>query len=149
MKTGTELIIEERAWQIAAEGYDSTHDDKHAHGEIGIAGLAYYTATNGYTTRGDPPSWWPWGKSWFKPDGHLRNCIKAGALIRAERERLERLRQEVAAEINRLQRDTASGEGGRGDEREQNNNLGRHNLVRTRHLSAADFAGIRRMLVSG
>lgn len=39
---------------------------------------------------------WPWDKSWWKPtpDDRIRELIKAGALIAAEIDRLQRLNKE-------------------------------------------------------
>jgi hypothetical protein len=97
------LIAAERARQQTVEGWTAEHDDKHDRGELGIAALSYYAASPlGYQTRGDPPVIWPWAKSWFKPAGHVGNCIKAGALIRAERDRLDRLEAEVTSTLDGL-----------------------------------------------
>lgn len=91
MKTGAQLIADERKRQIEKEGYDKEHDKNHdvdtlikaalAYAEYDINGeLAYYT--------------WPWdiknnkNKS-FKPSTLKRNLIKAGALIAAAIDRLE------------------------------------------------------------
>jgi hypothetical protein len=40
---------------------------------------------------GEQPPGWPWGTSWFKPSGDdIRDLVKAGALIAAEIDRLQR-----------------------------------------------------------
>jgi len=33
---------------------------------------------------------WPWGKEWWKPSDRRRDLVKAGALIAAEIDRLDR-----------------------------------------------------------
>jgi hypothetical protein len=52
---------------------------------------------DGLTLEGTP-LFWPWEASWFKPSTARRDLIKAGALILAEIERLDRAaeRQEGA-----------------------------------------------------
>ncbi|GAG33310.1 unnamed protein product, partial [marine sediment metagenome] len=41
--------------------------------------------------QGPYPEIWPWDPSWWKPTDERRNLEKAGALIVAELERLDRL----------------------------------------------------------
>ena len=46
----------------------------------------------------DTPECWPWDHEWWKPsDDPVRNLVKAGALIAAEIDRLQRLREHTAA----------------------------------------------------
>lgn len=76
-----ELIVE-RSRQIEEEGYTPEHDDDHVYGELGDAAAALAAGDHRY---------WPdgWGK--FKPDDcYRRDLVKAGALIIAEIERLNR-----------------------------------------------------------
>ena len=40
--------------------------------------------------RGQIPSYWPWAPSWWKPRDKRSNLIRAGALILADIERLDR-----------------------------------------------------------
>lgn len=91
MKTGAELIAEERARQIAVEGWTPTHDDvDHSNGELAAAAAFYAIPPHRRMTRGRP-SLWP--KGWrFKPtpNDRIRELVKAGALIVAEIERLKR-----------------------------------------------------------
>lgn len=42
------------------------------------------------TSQDDPPRNWPWHRVWWKPSTRRRNLVKAGALILAEIERLDR-----------------------------------------------------------
>lgn len=90
MKTGIELIAEERQRQIEKEGWTSEHDAKHKNGELAHA-AATYAMTDLY---GDyVPNTWPFEKSWYKPtpNNRIRELQKAGALIAAEIDRLNAL----------------------------------------------------------
>lgn len=101
---GTELIAEERQRQIESEGWTAEHDDEHNESELAGAALCYTAhaihqincpnaaplSVEMYTST----SWslWPWDKAWFKPSPDpIRNLVKAGALIAAEINRLQRL----------------------------------------------------------
>ena len=86
-------VLAERKRQIEVEGWTAEHDDKHADGEIALAASAYAYATAGFDDRSRPylqPGWWPWATTWFKPTSRRRDLVKAGALILAEIERLDR-----------------------------------------------------------
>lgn len=96
MKTGIELIAEERQRQVTVEGYDNAHDDEHSAGELAMAAMCYAM---------DPiwrpaeiaPMGWPWigggEMDGFKPTpgDRVRELVKAGALIVAEIDRHQRL----------------------------------------------------------
>lgn len=91
-------IAVERARQITAEGWTLDHDDKHAHGQLAKAAASYaYGSTIGTTSRRwwFPADMWPWDKSWWKLTDPRRDLVKAGALIVAEIERLDRAAQNV------------------------------------------------------
>lgn len=81
----------ERRRQIEAEGWTPEHDDEHDTGALASAAGCYAMFSLAYPA-GDPSRFWPWDKSWWKPspDGR-RNMVKAGALILAEIERLDRV----------------------------------------------------------
>jgi hypothetical protein len=94
--SGVELIAAERRRQVAAEDYDPVHDDCHSSGEILDAAIAYIIAVDlgvfAGTKGGDPHEWWPFTDG-FKPSGEddpIRDLTKAGALIAAEIDRLQR-----------------------------------------------------------
>jgi len=99
MKTGIELIAEERVRQVAQEGWTPGHDDEHKRGELALAAACY--ACEDYdpqpTLTANPfklaPSHWPWDWSWWKPKDHIRNLVRAGALIAAEIDRLQRAKE--------------------------------------------------------
>jgi hypothetical protein len=93
-KTAIELIAAERTRQIEAEGYTPQHDDEHGDGSLAIAAAAYALEENTrtYSSQSRIPFLWPWHSSWWKPspDNRVRELVKAGALIVAEIERLQR-----------------------------------------------------------
>lgn len=86
-------VLSERRRQVSAEGWTPTHDDMHSDGSL-AAVAACYAAVSVPSKRGDVPiELWPksWAPSWWKPSNQRRNLVKAGALILAEIERLDRL----------------------------------------------------------
>ncbi len=85
-------VIAERQRQITAEGWTPEHDDKHSVGEMAMAASCY--AIGGQYGKGVIPMGWPWYKKWWKPSSERRNLVKAGALILAEIERLDRANKE-------------------------------------------------------
>ena len=76
-------IAAERLRQVEAEGWTPAHDDDHNNGELADAAACY--------ARGKQMSAvWPWDDGWWKPADQRRNLVKAGALIVAEIERIDR-----------------------------------------------------------
>ena len=86
-------ILVERDRQICEEGFDSEHDDKYQAGELTRAAACYAMSD----TRFDMHRYWPWKPHWWKPKSRRVDLIRAGALIIAEIERLDRA---VAKEVN-------------------------------------------------
>lgn len=87
-------IAKERQRQRGVEGWSSAHDDAHDAGEMASAAACYALSATGL--RGDDGAmlrFWPWDDHWWKPSNRRRDLIKAGALIVAEIERLDRLDQ--------------------------------------------------------
>ncbi|CAM8787082.1 hypothetical protein NCF_04298 [Burkholderia pseudomallei] len=83
-------MLAERRRQVEAEGWTPEHDDQYQHGAIALA-AACYAANAGGVAWADPlPSFWPWMHNWWKPTTPRRDLVKAGALILAELERLDR-----------------------------------------------------------
>jgi hypothetical protein len=75
-------IFAERSRQIVDEGFTLEHDDEHVDGDLAVAAAAY--AAN-------DKEGWPWAlDSWNPGTDRRRRLIKAGALIMAEIERLDR-----------------------------------------------------------
>lgn len=85
-------VLAERRRQIEAEGYDQAHDDEHAHGELADAAACYALQhgclPSGMDITGDA---WPFEAGSFRPGDRRRDLVKAGALILAEIERLDRI----------------------------------------------------------
>lgn len=82
--SGAELIAAERRRQMDVEGWTPEHDDAHDGGELVNAALAYCMGLF---------SCWPWDTAWWKPspDDRVRELVKAGALIAAEIDRIQRV----------------------------------------------------------
>ena len=82
-------IAAERLRQVEREGWSSDHDDvEHSNGDLAVAAAAYAREAG---IRGTTkPWWWPWAVEWWKPGSPRRMLVKAGALIVAEIERLDR-----------------------------------------------------------
>ncbi len=101
MKTGIELIAAERQRQVSKEGWTPEHDDEHKDGALAMAGAAYAWYYAG-CIRPKPAQTdgvhslrlWPWHPSWWKPRNNdpIRNLVRAGALIAAEIDRLQRIK---------------------------------------------------------
>lgn len=83
-------VLAERRRQVEQEGWTPEHDDEHGDHAMSCAAGCYAMYTLAYPA-GDPPPAWPWAADWWKPTTHRRNLIKAGALILAEIERLDRV----------------------------------------------------------
>jgi hypothetical protein len=79
-------VLAERQRQISVEGWHPDHDDGHNHGEMALAAGKYAGAAGGWTSLVG----WPWAPEWWKPGTPRRMLVKAGALILAEIERLDR-----------------------------------------------------------
>lgn len=104
---GAELIVKERRRQIQEEGWTSEHDDQHSKGELALAAVCYATPVRVYIKEewptGDSYSD-PWPDKWdfiwdkrscynpedFSPKERIDFLVKAGALIAAEIDRLQR-----------------------------------------------------------
>jgi len=80
----------ERRRQIEVEGWSPQDDDKQTDSEIAHAAACY--ALNNAAV-------WPYSISWWKPTDRRRNLVKAGALILAEIERLDRLASAPSQEV--------------------------------------------------
>ncbi len=99
---GVARIAAERHRQITVEGWDPSHDDQHADGELLDAARCYTLAASwakGAVPGSEPlpaslrdsAAVWPWDEEWWKPSTDpIRNLEKAGALIAAEISRLTR-----------------------------------------------------------
>lgn len=91
MATGIERIATERQRQIDREGWTPEHDDEHVDCALIAAAVAYATASDCHADLSVAEGFWPWNLDWWKPsDDPIRNLEKAGALIAAEIDRLQR-----------------------------------------------------------
>lgn len=101
--TGIERIAKERKRQIEEEGYTAEHDDQHEDCELAAAASCYamHAGRLGIWRRPRCPMDWPWNERWWKPypqkigglikrDDAIHILGKAGALIAAEIDRIER-----------------------------------------------------------
>lgn len=91
--TAVALIEAERQRQIEREGWTPEHDDAHSTGDLATAAACYALPPGDDDAfENDPPELWPWeAESWKPlPDDRIRELVKAGALIVAEIERLQR-----------------------------------------------------------
>jgi hypothetical protein len=95
MKTAIELIADERRRQIEVEGWTHEHDDNQEAGELAMAAMCYAMLPV-WRPAEMAPLGWPWSNpepmDGFKPTpgDRIRELVKAGALIVAEIERLQR-----------------------------------------------------------
>ncbi|UXE40743.1 ead/Ea22-like family protein [Raoultella ornithinolytica] len=93
-------VLAERKRQVSVEGWTPSHDDTHKNNEMAFAASCYAfhaaAATWDLEDDGIPydshpvPKQWPWDPSWWKPTDARRDLVKAGALILAEIERIDR-----------------------------------------------------------
>lgn len=85
-------VLAERRRQIEGEGWTPEHDDAHANGELAGAAACYCLGSVSHWARSMAiQSLWPWAQEWWKPTDRRRDLVKAGALIFAEIDRLDRL----------------------------------------------------------
>jgi len=105
-------VAQERMQQRLREGFSLEHDDQHKDGSMSLAAACYAMFASvsdaarkntdmpgGLTVDGKTiPGWaawleiWPWERKWWKPKDRRRDLVRAGALIIAEIERLDRAR---------------------------------------------------------
>ncbi|WAG77026.1 hypothetical protein LMK08_16755 [Metapseudomonas furukawaii] len=82
-------VLAERRRQVEAEGWTPEHDDEHNGGQLARGAAAYAAQAGGV----DGDVLFPWSENWWKPCEPRRMLVKAGALILAEIERLDRSAQ--------------------------------------------------------
>lgn len=107
MKTAIELISKERQRQVEKEGWTQQHDDFYHNGSMALAlASASYALDVASRESTWDESWkkiykeyadkiFPFDREFFKPTPNdtIRQLVKAGALIAAEIDRLQRLEQ--------------------------------------------------------
>ena len=105
MKTGIQLIADERQRQIEDLGYNFENDSEYKTLALGNAAICYATLAGcspdmrgQFRTAksfGNPPRGWPWSVDDWKPSKgdtdaeRVQELIKAGALIAAEIDRIQ------------------------------------------------------------
>lgn len=109
MTTGIELMAKERQHQISPPGRMPGYEDQLRPGQLAAAASCYLELALAQV-RGvedldefkyDTLDFWPWDEDWFKTSPEpVQNLIKAGALIAAEIDRLQRQPAGSAAKIN-------------------------------------------------
>lgn len=94
-------ITVERKRQTEVENWSSEHDDLHDDRSLArVAGCyalaaSYEDSARQHLLDGMVPIQWPpsWSIEWWKPTNRRRDLIKAAALIVAEIERLDRMKE--------------------------------------------------------
>jgi hypothetical protein len=104
--SGIEMIVAERKRQVEEENWTPEHDDEHTAADLSRAATSYVlhasqqtlVAVSGrktdYRTSIPPLTFWPasWDEGEWNPSKDpIRNLVKAGALIAAEIDRLQRV----------------------------------------------------------
>lgn len=92
---GFALLAAECARHFNVEGWTPEHDDEHIDGELAAAASCYALPHRlrpaPVRISGCAPLQWPWKSIWWKPGkDRIRELVKAGSLIVAEIERLQR-----------------------------------------------------------
>lgn len=86
-------VVAERRRQIEAEGWTPEHDEQHGDGELALAAASYIQGSfyrlPDHAAQPMPVNW-PWGQRWWKPKNPRRDLVRAGALILAELDRMDR-----------------------------------------------------------
>lgn len=93
MKTGVELIADERQRQVSEEGWTAEHDKEHDSGQLALAAACYALGRCAGSETDEKSALfkhWPFSFLWWKPtpDDRIKELVKAGALIAAEIDRL-------------------------------------------------------------
>jgi hypothetical protein len=81
-------VLTERQRQKDVEGWTTAHDDAYSKNELQRAAMCYLMLPASDASL--PHALWPWDFKWWNPTTYRRNLVKAGALILAEIERLDR-----------------------------------------------------------
>jgi len=103
VKTGVEIIAEERKRQMEEEGLTAEQGDQLQGGQLAGAAACYAWVHANYMGKW---AWrlvmalWPWPHEMWRPQDPISDLAKAGALIAAEIDRLQR--RQSAEEAPRL-----------------------------------------------
>ncbi|MVA91580.1 hypothetical protein GOZ80_06040 [Agrobacterium vitis] len=89
-------VIAERLRQVSEEGWTPYHDDnEHDDGDLAAAAASYaVNAANNLSPHGpgdnECPEFWSFMPGWWKPKSPREDLVRAGALILAEIEKIDR-----------------------------------------------------------
>ncbi len=106
-RSGVELIADERARQVAVEGWTPDHDATHNSDDLAMAAACYALPASkremrhwNHNLAARVPVFWPWHPECWKSTGEdrVRDLVKAGALLAAE---IDRIQQQDAAQAAR------------------------------------------------
>ncbi len=86
-------VLAERRRQVEQKDWSADHDDAHEGGELAEAAMCY--ADPAAHCQLGIPHHWPWIGEWWKPRDRRHNLVRAGALIIAEIERLDRAKADL------------------------------------------------------
>ncbi len=92
LSNAVQSVIAERQRHQSVEGWTPEHDDQYSKSQLLWASSCY--VLNAIHPFNRIPFDWPWTPEWWKPTNPRRDMVKAGALILAEIERIDR--QEAA-----------------------------------------------------
>jgi hypothetical protein len=113
IKSGVELITEERNRQEKEKWYWPSHDDRHTRFTLTRAAMSYAAVVGApdreakKLSESAPTDDWPVKWKWKPSDDPIRNLVKAGALIAAEIDRLLRLNERE--KLKQTQKQSARG----------------------------------------
>ncbi|MEM8791075.1 MAG: hypothetical protein AAGE80_05625 [Pseudomonadota bacterium] len=96
-------ILMERQRQETEEGWSAEHDDKHIRGEMAtVAAIYAHTDRDRFDAL---RAFWPatWDEKWHKPKTRREDLVRAGALIAAEIDRLDRAEKQERDELHRAE----------------------------------------------
>lgn len=98
---GAADIAAERQRQIDVEGWTAERDDTYTNGSLALAAASYASHAAAFSALNPPLDMyqicpasmvsWPWNETWWKPKNARADLVRAGALIAAEIDRLDRL----------------------------------------------------------
>jgi len=76
---------------VAVEGWTAENDDCHRDTQMAGAAACYALSTVAHWAAGPAiQQFWPWDEKWWKPKSPRDDLVRAGALIAAEIDRLDR-----------------------------------------------------------
>lgn len=88
LSNAVQSVIAERQRHQSVEGWTPEHDDQYSKSQLLWASSCY--VLNAIHPFNRIPFDWPWTPEWWKPTNPRRDLVKAGALILAEIERIDR-----------------------------------------------------------